>query len=48
MGKRYIITYRSVDDKFWYEYQTNWFIVMVIKAVHIIMKYDIVNIMYRR
>ncbi len=48
MGKRYIITYRNIDDKFWYEYQTDWFIVMVIRAARIVMKYDVANITYSR
>lgn len=48
MCKRYIITYRNIDDKFWYEYQTDWFIAMVIRAARIVMKYGIVNIEYRR
>lgn len=48
MGKRYILTFRNYDDKFWYEFQTNWFINMVRKMAIAVIKYDIVNVQYRR
>lgn len=48
MGKKYILTFRNYDDKFWYEYQTAWLFKAIIRTITVRMKYDIVTLNYRR
>lgn len=47
MGSKYRINYKQYNDKFGYEYQTNWFVIAIVKFALIRMKYEIVDFSYR-
>ena len=49
MGSKYMITYKNYNSKCWYgEYQSNFFVLALLKLIHIRNKYELVDFNIRK